>query len=292
MTRILITGAGGQLGREFNALSPSWQDEIFFWTRKEVDICDPDLASHVKTINPTHVINCAAYTAVDLAESQAEAAYQVNAEAVATLAKVCAILQIPLIHFSTDYIYHNRLRRPLLETDPARPKGIYAKSKLKGEKMLFDNHSLALVFRVSWLYSTFGNNFPKTILRLAGERPTLNVVNDQIGAPTYARDLADTILQIIRTTRNKEGWQKISGIYNYSNEGTTSWFEIAQRVVQFSHLNCRINPIPSREFPTAAPRPRYSKLNLSKFRETFHLGIRPWDDALVECLGKLQTKDR
>ncbi|MCB0666955.1 MAG: dTDP-4-dehydrorhamnose reductase [Saprospiraceae bacterium] len=291
ITRILFTGANGQLGREFSALTLADKEEMVFWSKDTVNICDERLIDQVREANPTHVVNCAAYTAVDLAESNAEVAYQVNAEAAGNLAKICASLNIPLVHFSSDYVYHNNLRRPLVEEDPTRPKGVYAKSKLKGEKLITANHSLAVIFRVSWLYSTFGNNFPKTILRLAASRKELNVVNDQEGAPTYGRDLAEVILEIIRKDHSLEWWRRISGTYNYSNTGTTNWYEIARRIVHFSQLNCRINPIPSREFPTAAPRPRNSKLNLSKFRETFGLKIRPWDDALEECLGKLQAKD-
>ena len=289
--RILITGANGQLGQEFSRLPYNAREETIFWTRQDVDICDHQLEQKIKAVHPTHLINCAAYTAVDLAESQPERAFMVNADAVANLAEVCTKLNIPMIHFSSDYVYHNHLRRPLEESDPTRPKGVYAKSKLKGEQFFMGRHPYPLIFRVSWLYSTFGNNFPKTILGLASKREQLNVVKDQVGAPTYAKDVAEMVIRIIRNQRSTQDWKKISGIYNYSNEGLTNWYEMASFIVRFSQLNCQINPIPSRDFPTAASRPRYSKLNLSKFRVTFGNEIRDWQDAMEECLMNLQTKD-
>lgn len=290
--KILVTGANGQLGQEFANVILESGEQMMLWGKKEADICDTNVEAYIRRAEPTHLINCAAYTPVDLAETNHDLAYQVNAKGVANLADICEKLEIPIIHFSSDYVYHNRLRRPLLETDPTNPKGIYAKSKLKGEKLLQAKHSFPLILRVSWLYSVFGNNFPKTIIRLASQRKELNVVKDQIGTPTNARDLAEAVISIIRNQNASGDWRKISGVYNYSNEGTTNWFEIADHIVRFSHLNCQINPIPSKEFPTAAPRPRYSKLNLSKFKVTFGQEIRPWRVALEECLINLQTKDQ
>ena len=291
--KILVTGASGQLGQEFARIAKeTGRDDFIFWTKSEADICAADVGQRIRSLQPAILINCAAYTAVDQAESQATQAYEVNAEAVKNLAIITNDLSIPMIHFSSDYVYHNHLRRPLLETDPMHPKSVYAKSKLKGEKLLQAHHQFPMIFRVSWLYSTFGKNFPKTILRLASDRNQLNVVHDQIGAPTYARDLALGIVKIIDQIGGRDQWNKVSGVYNFSNEGITNWAEIASFVVHFSQLNCQINPISSREFPTAAVRPRFSKLNLSKFRQTFDQEIRPWQDALEECLSELQTKNR
>jgi dTDP-4-dehydrorhamnose reductase len=287
--KILVTGADGQLGREFRGISRLANDGFVFWTKEQADISSPSIIQEILQLQPTHLINCAAYTAVDLAESQSELAYKVNAEAVGYLAGACNTLGIPMIHFSSDYVYHNSLRRPLLETDPTRPKGVYARSKLKGEQIFSKTHEFPFTIRVSWLYSIYGHNFPKTILKLAQQREHLNVVSDQIGVPTYARDLAQIVTTIINRFQTKS-WKKIAGIYNYSNEGTTNWADIAQHVVRFSHDNCRIIPIRSIEFPTVAPRPRYSKLNLSKFKETFGIDIRSWQAALDECLTELQTK--
>lgn len=291
--KILVTGASGQLGQEFRRIAKETsRDEFIFWTKAMVNICAADAGHQIRRLQPAILINCAAYTNVDQAEIEAKQAYEVNAEAVKNLASITNDLSIPMIHFSSDYVYHNHLRRPLLETDPLHPKSVYAKSKLKGEKLLQAHHQFPMIFRVSWLYSTFGKNFPKTILRLASDRDQLNVVQDQVGAPTYARDLALGILKIIDQMRDRDQWSKVSGIYNFSNEGMTNWAEIASFVVHFSQLNCQINPISSREFPTAAVRPRFSKLNLSKFKQTFDQDIRPWRDAMEECLSELQTKNQ
>lgn len=289
---MLITGASGQLGQEFARIGQeTGRDDLVFWTRETGNICDPDIGQRIRDLSPGLLINCAAYTAVDQAEEEAAQAYQVNAEAVRNLGIVAQDLGIPVIHFSSDYVYHNQLRRPLLETDPVRPKSVYAKSKLKGEQYLMAHHAFPLIFRVSWLYSTFGRNFPKTIRHLASQREHLNVVCDQVGVPTYARDLALAIMKIVDHMRSLNAWQQVAGIYNYSNEGMTNWAEIADFIVRFDHLPCRINPIPGRQYPTRAARPRYSKLNLSKFRETFKQPIRPWQEALAECLSELQTKE-
>ncbi|MBK8506804.1 MAG: dTDP-4-dehydrorhamnose reductase [Saprospiraceae bacterium] len=288
--KILVTGANGQLGQEFTVTPHLANEEFIFWTKEQADISSPSIRQKILRLGPTHLINCAAYTAVDQAESESELANKVNAEAVGYLAGACTSLGIPMIHFSSDYVYHNNLRRPLFETDPTRPKGVYARSKLKGEQVFAMTHEFPFTIRVSWLYSTYSHNFPKTILRLAQQREHLNVVRDQIGAPTYARDLAQAVMTIIRQVPTVSAWKKISGIYNYSNEGTTNWAEIAQYIVKFGQYKCLITPIRSTEFPTVAPRPRYSKLNLSKFRETFGIDIRSWQNALHECLTELQTK--
>lgn len=293
MKKIVVTGASGQLGQEFRRLSALTNTaEFVFWSRAEADITSPGTLHLLQQLKPDLLLNCAAYTAVDLAESHAEEAFKVNAQAIGNLGKICQDLSIPVIHFSTDYVYHNNLRSPLKETDPTRPKGVYAKSKLKGEQLLQAHHDFPLIIRVSWLYSTYSKNFPKTILFLVGQRDQLNVVRDQLGAPTYARDLAEAIWQIIQQNAKLADWKKVAGIYNYSNEGVTNWAEMAQFIVNTAGSKCRINPIPSKEFPTSAPRPRYSKLNLSKFKKTFKLDIRQWQDSLHDCLIELKTKSQ
>ncbi|NND31888.1 MAG: dTDP-4-dehydrorhamnose reductase [Saprospiraceae bacterium] len=291
MKRILVTGASGQLGQEFGRLAMVVKSaEFVLLSRSEFDICMPSALERIHEYRPEVIVNCAAYTAVDLAQNNAKDAFAVNATAVKNLACAAAELDIPMIHFSSDYVYHNNLRKPLKETDPTRPKGVYAKSKLKGEKHFLASHDFPMIIRVSWLYSEYGHNFPKTIINLAAKRDELNVVNDQIGAPTNARDLAAAVWKIIEESKSTADWNKISGIYNYSNDGTASWYEIAKFLVEESSGSCRINPIPSKEFPTAAPRPRYSKLNLSKFKATFHQEIRHWRDSMADCLKILETK--
>ncbi|NND09469.1 MAG: dTDP-4-dehydrorhamnose reductase [Saprospiraceae bacterium] len=286
MKSILVTGAAGQLGSEFERLSRSIKDFHFiFTTRTQIDLARPETFETINDLQPDIVINCAAYTAVDQAESERETAMAYNANILADLAQICAAREIPIIHFSSDYVYHNALRRPLRETDPTRPKGAYAKSKLKGEKVLLQHHPNPLIFRVSWLYSSFGHNFPKTILRLIKERDLLNIVNDQIGAPTYASDVARMVVEV---SRQMEGlWHEKFGIYNYCNIGTTTWSGIAQHIVDRTGSSCKINPIPSVQYPTLAPRPRYSVLNLSKFKKNFDLPIPHWQDSLDHCLDLL-----
>lgn len=288
MKSILVTGASGQLGREFEFLSQRTPDINFVFTdRTQIDLSKPSTLQMIDEVHPDILINCAAYTAVDKAESEPEKAMAYNAFILKDIAQRCARLNIQLIHFSSDYVYHNFLRKPLVESDPTRPKGVYAKSKLKGEKVLLRHHPSPLIFRISWLYSSFGHNFPKTILRLIAERDQLSIVNDQIGAPTYARDVAQMVVRLLEETDPKELWDKKAGIYNYCNAGATSWAGIAQHIVKRMESNCRILPIPSVKYPTPAPRPRYSVLNLGKFKRNFDLPISLWQDSLDDCLDLL-----
>lgn len=287
MRPIVVTGAGGQLGQEFQKLSSKYSFRFEFLGRKDFDITSVTSRQIIDTLNPAAVINCAAYTAVDKAEEEKALAMRVNAIAVQQLGRVCEALDIPIIHFSSDYVYHNSLRRPLEETDPTRPKGVYARSKLKGEKLLLKSHSYPLVFRVSWLYSTFGHNFPKTMLRLGADRTELTVVKDQIGAPTYAEDLADAVLKILDNHLGDQTFKNIHGVYNFSNTGVTNWAGIADRVMRTAGLSCKITPIRSIEYPTAAPRPRYSKMSLAKFKKIFEIPLQPWEDRLDDCIRTL-----
>lgn len=287
MRPIVVTGAGGQLGLEFQKLASQYPFTFKFLGRKDFDITAVTSRQIIETINPVAVINCAAYTAVDKAEEEKAQAMRVNAIAVQQLGRVCEALDIPIIHFSSDYVYHNLLRRPLQESDPTRPKGVYAKSKLKGEKLLLESHSYPLIFRVSWLYSTFGYNFPKTMLRLGAERSELTVVRDQVGAPTYAEDLADAVLKILDKHLKEQTLRNFQGIYNFSNTGISNWAGIADRVMKTAGLSCEIVPIRSVEYPTAAHRPRYSKLSLAKFKKIFEIPLQPWEDRLDHCIRTL-----
>ncbi len=290
MARVLLTGSNGQLGREFIwcHMQRPWAD-LIATIMPQGDITDPQFLQFVRSQQPLDlVINCAAYTAVDQAETERDMAYRVNADAVGRLGRVAAEMDIPIVHFSTDYVYHNQMRRPLQETDPARPKSVYGRSKLQGEKMLSNVHPYPLIFRTSWVYSQYGRNFPKTIMRLCAEKSDIAIVADQTGAPTYARDLASHIWSLCAVAHRQSSWQSISGIYNFCNSGMASWYEVATFIQQYCHLTCRIKPIASSQYPAAANRPRYSVLDLSRLGSELQIHPRPWQKALADCLDILR----
>jgi dTDP-4-dehydrorhamnose reductase len=290
MAKILVTGANGQVGRELQVLAAQRSDVQFIFTNRSLlDITDGDaVEKFFNEQQPDYCINCAAYTAVDKAETETDLAKAVNVDAVQHLATQCHKHSAPFIHFSTDYVYHNGLNRPLREDDPTEPKGIYAQTKLDGEKAALKAHDHSLIVRTSWVYSTFGHNFVKTMLRLGGERDRLTVVFDQIGSPTYARSLADAMLKVIQLHRmgtvSREKWH---GIYHYSNEGVCSWYDFAKAAIDAKGLGCEILPIESKDFPTPAQRPPFSLLNKAKFKSAFGLTIPHWQDDLKRMLGRL-----
>lgn len=287
--KALVIGAGGQLGRALQRLTlkNKRKDEFLFWFRSDFDLTNPTHLAKINKDNVHIVINCAAYTAVDKAEEERKLAFDVNAASLKRMGTHLARLGIPIIHISSDYVYHNYLRRPLKESDPCRPKGYYARTKWRGEKMLCEVHPSPLIFRVSWLYGLDGNNFPKTMLRLGRERSEIRVVNDQRGAPTYANDLASAIIKITDRYRTPDLWAQKAGIYNFCNEGETNWSEIAAQIMRKAKLDCKILPIPSSEYPTPAPRPRYSVLDLAKFQRNFEIPTLPWRERLDKCLDQL-----
>ena len=285
MATILITGAYGQLGHEFQALQLEFPELDFVFTdRDQLDIANADQVKSFFDRQPfDYCLNCAAYTAVDKAESEPALAYLINEKGPANLAAACQEHGATLIQFSSDYVYHNALNRPLLETDPVTPKGVYAASKLAGEQAAIAANPQTLVLRTSWIYSSFGHNFVKTMLRLSRERRQLKVVYDQIGAPTYARDLARNVLDIIQS----EQAARHPGIYNFSNEGVTSWYDFALAIFELSGVHCQVTPIGSSAYPTAANRPHYSLLDKEKFKTTFGKTIPHWKASLAECLSIL-----
>lgn len=232
------------------------------------------------------VINCAAYTAVDKAEHEPNQARKVNVTGAKNLADACALCDIPLIHLSTDYVYHSRQNTPFREEDPVSPKGVYARTKLAGDRAVLKAHPTgAMVIRTSWVYSAFGQNFARTMLRLGAERPVLSVVFDQIGTPTYAPDLAVAILAIIRKVEMGEvSRNAISGVWHYSNEGVTSWYDFAEAIFDLQKLPCRVRPIETREYPTPAKRPPFSVLNKAKIKAAFGLEIPHWRESLKTML--------
>ena len=283
MKRILITGANGQLGQSIAEISKNYKEiECFFVTRNELDITNEDLVNHYfddKSFD--FVINCAAYTAVDKAEDDQENAFLVNAKATEFLAKISNVKNIPFIHVSTDYVFDGTESVPRLETDQTNPIGVYGQTKLDGENLALGNNPKTIILRTAWVYSRFGNNFVKTMLRLFNDKDSISVVADQIGSPTNAIDLANAILEIV----SKD--ELVYGIYNYSNEGECSWFEFAQKIKEFSGSSIEINPVPTSAYPTKAKRPAYSLLDKSKIKEVYQLEIPTWEDSLKEELKHL-----
>ena len=283
MKRILITGANGQLGQSIAEISKNYKEiECFFVTRNELDITNEDLVNHYfddKSFD--FVINCAAYTAVDKAEDDQENAFLVNAKATEFLAKISNAKNIPFIHVSTDYVFDGTESVPRLETDQTNPIGVYGQTKLDGENLALGNNPKTIILRTAWVYSRFGNNFVKTMLRLFNDKDSISVVADQIGSPTNAIDLANAILEIV----SKD--ELVYGIYNYSNEGECSWFEFAQKIKEFSGSSIEINPVPTSAYPTKAKRPAYSLLDKSKIKEVYQLEIPAWEDSLKEELKHL-----
>ncbi len=287
MRRVLITGANGQLGSELRELSFSYEDTFFFADKSTLDITDKDaVQSFVYENNIDAIVNCAAYTAVDRAESEPELADKINRLAVKNLAQIAKEKGATLVHISTDYVFDGKNYRPYIEDDDTNPNGVYGVSKLGGEnEMCSVNPKNSVIIRTSWVYSSYGQNFVKTIVRLAKERDSLGVVYDQIGTPTYAADLARVILDILPRIKNES-----VEIYNYSNEGVLSWYDFAKEIVKMSKLGCAILPLESVEYPTPARRPHYSLLNKAKIKKDFDIEIPYWKDSLSKCLAKMGEK--
>ena len=286
---ILVTGAGGQLGSEIRNIASQFPSYNFLFTSKEELAIEDEIA--VKEFFEKHeinyCINCAAYTAVDKAESEKEKAFLINADAAGVLATICKQHHAKLIHISTDYVYDGTAEKPLQETNAIAPLNVYGLSKLRGEELAIKNNSSVLVIRTSWVYSTYGNNFVKTMLRLFKEKESLNVVSDQQGSPTYAADLAVVILKFID---EMQSGNEYSGIMNYSNSGVTTWYHFALAIKEFVNSACNINPVPSSQYPTPAKRPQYSVLDTSKIKEALHIQIPDWKVSLHKCLASLLAK--
>lgn len=283
---ILVTGAGGQLGQELQYFAAQSDElEFLFADSKTLDITnEADINVLFQQHQFHYCINCAAFTAVDDAEKMEEKARLINVEGVNYLAKACKKYGTQLIHISSDYVYHSEtINRPYREDDATNPQGVYAVTKLKGDERLMQFLDTAIILRTSWVYSSFGNNFVKTMLRLGRKLSQLRVIYDQIGTPTYARDLALAILHII----NQIEEQKVvnfGGIYHFSNEGVTSWYDFALAIFEIKNINIEVLPIETKDYPTPAKRPHYSVMNKDKIRSTFNLKISHWRKSLVECL--------
>lgn len=288
MQNILVTGANGQLGQAIKLIAGSYPAFNFIYTDyQELDITNTSAIAEFFSQQTIHAcINCAAYTAVDKAETEEEKAFQLNFEAALNLAEACLQHSAQLVHVSTDYVFDGRYYRPYTESDEASPQSIYGASKLRGEAAALGANPDAVVIRTSWLYSQFGVNFVKRMKELMQERPSLNVVFDQVGSPTYAVDLAQVILQVLVHRQENPG-ATIGGVYHYSNEGVTSWYDFAVAIKELTGSSCEISPITSDQYPTPAQRPAYSVLNKQKIRNTFDIKIPYWRDSLQLCLKQL-----
>lgn len=281
MHTILITGANGQLGSELKALAPQFKNYNFIFTDVEMlDICNhKQVANFIKANQVNTIINCAAYTAVDKAETQEALANSINHLAVVNFAQLAKDNNIKLVHISTDYVFSGTNHKPYTETDVPNPQSVYGKTKLAGEQaMQAINPANSIIIRTSWVYSKFGNNFVKTMLRLGKEREELNVVADQIGTPTHAADLAKTILTILPQINNKT-----VELYHYANEGVCSWYDFAKAIFEIHNIQVKVTPIVSEFYPTPAKRPFYSVLNKEKIKEKYLVNISFWREALVDC---------
>lgn len=288
MPKILITGANGQLASEIKVIAPHYSGyEFFFTTKEDLPIENTEaVKSFFQKIEIDYCINCAAYTAVDKAESEKEKAFSINADAVGKLANICNIYQTKFIHISTDYVYDGSLPIPLKEDNNTGPVNVYGESKLKGEELALANNPSALIIRTSWVYSSFGNNFVKTMMRLFKEKSEINVINDQIGSPTYAADLAEIIMMFVHEMQHGKSF---SGVFNYSNEGSTNWFEFAGSIRSFTNSKCIINPIQTSGYKTAAKRPLYSVLDTSKIKNELQISIPFWKESLEKCINILNA---
>ena len=281
---ILITGAKGQLGSELQELIPLYPQYRFFLTDIDtLDLCDREaLESFLNKNRIDYIVNCAAYTAVDKAEDDSALCYLINRDAVRNLAEAAGG-KAKIIHISTDYVFDGTSERPLRETDKTNPQSVYGKSKLEGEQILLKIAPESIIIRTAWLYSPFGNNFVKTMIRLGKEKESLNVVSDQTGTPTYAADLAKAILQIIEESEKSQSFH--AGIYHYSNAGVCSWYDFCLKIHEIAGITtCNVRPVSTAEYPTKAVRPQYSVLDKTKIKETFHPAIPDWEDSLQMCL--------
>ncbi len=283
MLNVLVTGGNGQLGCEIREVAPEFADKLrlFFVTRENLNLeSESEIETFISANQIQAIVNTAAYTAVDLAEKELEKARVSNVMVPKLLAKIANRHKIKMLHVSTDFAFDGKSGKPYREDDLTSPISIYGKTKEEGEREVLKELPKAIILRTSWVYSKYGNNFLKTIRRLGKERPELKIIYDQIGTPTWARDLARVILKMIQT-------KDLSGFYHYSNEGITSWYDFAKEILDLSNLKTKIFPIETSEYPTPATRPTYSVLNKKKIKQSLEIEIPHWKDSLKVCLSEL-----
>lgn len=286
--KVLVTGANGQLGWELQqAAKANLNFEFIFLDRSAMDLSNPDgLLKIIESYAPSAIINTAAYTAVDKAETEKSLAHVINAEAVAELASITKNKNIPFITYSTDYVFSGNAAIPYVTDTQLAPVNYYGKTKADGEQMALAANPDSIIIRTSWVFSSHGNNFVKTMIRLMKERDSLNVVGDQQGRPTYARDLATASIQILNALNLG---LPIKGIYHFANTGETTWFDFAQKIKELAGLECTLTPINSDQFPTPAKRPNYSVLDTQKIEKELNLHIPHWELALSDCILQLKN---
>ncbi|MDD6209542.1 MAG: dTDP-4-dehydrorhamnose reductase [Bacteroidales bacterium] len=290
MKNILVTGSNGQLGNELRLLAGDYPQFRFLFTDiEELDITNKEAVSAFIRTNDIHyIVNCAAYTAVDKAEEDEALCFRINHEAVENLAQAATGQGARLLHVSTDYVFDGTSQTPYRETDPVAPQTVYGRSKLAGEKAALRDCPECVIVRTAWLYSSFGNNFVKTMIRLGKEKTDLNVVSDQLGSPTYAADLAKALLTIVSEAENNNF---IPGIYHFTDEGKCSWYDFAKTIHRFYGIEtCDVHPVSSEEYPAKAKRPHYSVLNKQKIKTTFSVVVPHWEESLQHCIGKLKKE--
>jgi dTDP-4-dehydrorhamnose reductase len=283
--RILVTGSTGQLGSELKELAASYPVYQFIFVARDEFPLDDNAAiqKSIADIQPDYLINCAAYTAVDKAETEKEQAMQINGTAVGAIAEACSKQGVKFIHISTDYVFDGSSNEPLHEDAPVSPVNYYGESKLKGEQLATKANAGTVIIRTSWVYSFYGKNFVKTMMRLMGEKESIGVVGDQWGAPTYAADLAAAIIQIISSER----W--IPGIYHFSNDGIITWAQFASEIAALIQSSCVVNSIPTASYPTPAKRPLYSVMGKTKIQNNYRIEMKSWKESLQVCIKKLMA---
>lgn len=284
---VIVTGSTGQLGSELKDLAAQFPDlHLIFLSRSDLSLENRQSLEEIfKTFQPRYFINCAAYTAVDKAEEETDLAFEINGTAVGLMAALCKQHDCKFIHISTDYVFDGQRREALTEADSTDPVNAYGRSKRRGEELALEHNPDSVIIRTSWVYSFYGKNFVKTMLRLMKEKESIGVVSDQIGSPTYAADLARTILEIIGSGK----W--VPGIFHFSNEGVFSWYDFAIEIKKIVHSSCLVKPLSTDQFPTPAKRPAYSVMDKEKIQRVYGIHLHHWKESLRICLDKLQANE-